>query len=151
LTSFWREKKLELSDRSDVAFKLDPNGPVDAVCKIDKKELARALSNLVNNAVEALEQNGGSVSLAVRDAMGEIAIIVSDDGRGIPQELLQRLGTDRVSIGKSGKSGSGLGIRHARTVTEGMRGRLSIQSRVGKGTLVTMIFPVEKVDAPAGV
>lgn len=144
LTSVWREKKIELSNHGDVEFKLDLDGSAESICNIDKKEFARALSNLINNAVEALEVNRGRVSLAVRDAMGEVAIIVSDNGKGIPQDLLEKLGNDRISVGKSGSSGSGLGLRHARTVAEGMCGRMSIQSRVGRGTLITMTFPVVK-------
>ncbi len=48
---------MELSDRPNVQFKLDLGGLTEAICNVDRKELARALSNLVNNAVRSAWAN----------------------------------------------------------------------------------------------
>lgn len=143
LRSIFSEKQVIWSQRPEVSLKLDLSGPTQAVCKIDKKEFARALSNLINNAVEAIEDRG-NVTLALRSSLKDVAIIISDDGRGISEELLTRLGKEKVSHGKEGStsgSGSGLGIFHARATIEAMGGKFHIQSRVGVGTQVTMTFP----------
>lgn len=137
------EKTAILSDHPDVQFRLDVAGPLEAICMVDEKELARAISNLVNNSVEALDDSGaGVVTLALRSAgPKEIAIIVSDNGKGIPEEILVKLGKERVSSGKEGtESGAGIGILHAVYAVEGMGGHFSIQSKIGMGTIITMRF-----------
>lgn len=140
LEEIYNEKQVAFANYGELNFRLDLNGPTEAVCNIDRKELARALSNLIDNAVEAVDGRG-KVSLALRSAVKGIAVIISDNVKGIPEDLLPRLGKERVSYGKSqGNSGSGIGVLHARSVVEGMGGKFSIQSRVGMGTMVTMTF-----------
>ncbi len=112
---------------------------------IDPLEFSRALSNLLNNAVESLHdqlKNGckGSVSVRVfkRDKQTEIEI--RDNGRGISPEDLKRLGQKGVTIGK--EKGHGLGIYHARKTMEDAKGSLHIESELGKGTKVILMIPL---------
>lgn len=136
------EKTAVFAGHAGVSIKLNISGPVEAVCEIDEKELLRALSNLINNAVEALRGRGGSVTLAFRSSLKDVAVLVSDDGQGIPEEVLMKLGKERVTHGKEGtESGLGIGVLHAQSVVEAMGGKLSIQSRVGMGTIVTITLP----------
>lgn len=143
LNNIGSEKAAALSEEKKNQFKLDITGPVDAICEADEKELSRALSNLINNAIEALEYSiDGLVTLALRSAgKNEIAIIVSDNGKGIPEEILSRLGKEHISSGKDGtESGSGLGVLHAARAINAMNGKFSIQSKVGVGTIITIRF-----------
>jgi signal transduction histidine kinase len=141
LDEIFQEKVAVFSNRSDVQLKIDCIGDDRAVAAVDRKELLRALSNLMNNAVEAVAA-GGKVTLAFRPSKREIAISVTDNGAGIPEEVLTRLGKERVSVGKESlDSGSGIGVFHAAMVVRGMGGKFHIQSRVGMGTMVTMVFP----------
>lgn len=143
LRDVFSEKQAALSDRHDLKLKLDLNGPTEAVCELDAKEFSRALSNLINNAAEAIEGEG-CVTLALRSSQKkDIAVVVSDDGRGIPEAVLTRLGKERVTVGKEGTgSGSGVGVFHAKSVIEAMGGKFSIQSRIGMGTMVTITLPL---------
>lgn len=140
----WKEKKVEFSSRPGLEIAFDWSGSKNAVCKLDKKEFSRVLSNLINNSVEAIQDNKGKVKLALRQAEDELAVIVSDSGRGIPKDVLEKLGDSRVTYGKDGESGSGIGVLHAKCAIQSMGGRFQIQSRVGMGTLVTLTLPVSQ-------
>jgi len=151
LSEIYNEKKMIFSDRKKVELRLDLKGPENATCAVDPKEISRALSNLINNAVEALGPNGGTVTLALRSAQTSVAIIVSDDGKGIPENVLVRLGNEKISFGKnSTESGSGIGVFHAKHAVTSMGGKFTIQSRVGIGTIVTISFPRSDVELKHG-
>jgi signal transduction histidine kinase len=108
-------------------------------------EFRRMLSNLVNNAVEALGEKGSvDVHLAHEDKT--IVLTVSDNGKGIPPEILAKLGRRGETHGKAG--GSGLGLFHARTTAESWGGSLALASTPGQGTTVTIKLP--RAAAPAG-
>ncbi len=108
-------------------------------------EFRRMLSNLVNNSVEALGDKGAvDVSLTHDDK--DIILTVADNGKGIPPEILSKLGRRGETHGKAG--GSGLGLFHARTTAESWGGSLEITSTPGQGTAVTIKLP--KAEAPAG-
>lgn len=135
------EKAAALEGKSEVRFRLDVMHPAEAVCSVNEKELCRAISNLINNAIEACEGvPGGLVTLALRPSgRDEVAIIISDSGRGIPEEVLVKLGKERVTAGKEGTaSGTGIGVLHAARTIEVMGGRFQIQSKVGVGTTITI-------------
>ena len=143
--SIFEEKRALLQSRAP-DLKLDLGAGTAANCRLDKKEFCRALSNLINNATEATE-TGKAVNVVVRQTRDTISVIVSDEGKGIPTEVLERLGETEISYGKSGgSSGNGLGIIHAKSFTEKSKGRFSIQSVVGMGTIVTMRLPVANVN-----
>lgn len=137
----FEEKKISVGNTKTIQLRLDIADDSEFRCKIDRPEFLRALSNLTNNAIESL--NGtGKVVLAVRNANDSSSVVILDDGKGIPEDLIDRLGNERFSFGKEGtSSGSGLGLVHAKSSIERMRGRISIQSRVGAGTMITMTFP----------
>jgi signal transduction histidine kinase len=105
---------------------------------IQPGEFKRAISNLINNGVEALGEQGiVTVSMASRD--GRILIRVQDNGKGIPPDLLAKLGLRGQTYDKQG--GSGLGLYHARASAESWGGSLDIESAVGQGTSLIMSLP----------
>lgn len=104
-------------------------------------EFRRMLSNLVNNAAEALGEKGAvTVNLTAEQEI--IVLTVSDNGKGIPPEILAKLGQRGETHGKTG--GSGLGLFHARTATESWGGSLHITSKPGEGTTVSIKLPKAK-------
>ncbi len=107
---------------------------------VQPTEFKRVLSNLVNNAVEALPNSGGTVYLDLIEKDGYALVGVHDNGKGIPKEFLSRLGARGSSHGKPG--GSGLGLFHARASAQRWGGRLEINSVVDKGTTVTLAIPL---------
>lgn len=103
-------------------------------------EFKRLISNLVNNAVEAFAGGAGAVSVGLTSRDGRARVTVQDDGKGIPTEVLPRLGRRGETHGKT--AGSGLGLYHARACAESWGGSLELASEVGKGTTATVVLPL---------
>jgi len=140
------EKRLQYGDKPgiDIDFKLS-RASYGLFAKVQPVEFGRMLSNLINNAAEALGDKGKvDVSLALED--NYIVLTISDNGKGIPPETLSRLGQRGETHGKAG--GSGLGLYHARTTAESWGGNLTITSTPGKNTIVTIKLP--RAEAPDG-
>lgn len=112
--------------------------------QVQQVEFQRVLSNLINNAVEALPKSAGRVRVALSSVNGEISVRVMDNGKGIPPEILAKLGERGASYGKEG--GNGRGLHHARSCAESWGGRLEIESPGQKGTTVALLIP--SADAP---
>jgi hypothetical protein len=105
---------------------------------IDANEFKRLLSNLINNAVEAIGEKG-KVDLYLTGNPNEINIQICDNGKGIPAHLLPKIGVRGESFGKSG--GMGLGLFHAKSTIKSWGGTLKIDSIQGQGVSVSLILP----------
>jgi two-component system, NtrC family, sensor histidine kinase HydH len=113
------------------------------LCSVDADLMSRALENLVRNAVEALP-GGGSVcvrttTLGSRAYPNGVQVAVQDSGRGMDARQAERA-FDEFFTTKV--NGSGLGLAFVRRVVRAHAGRVKIDSSLGRGTLVTMRFPV---------
>lgn len=104
-------------------------------------ELQSALSNLLNNASEAAGENGRIVLTAVVEN-NQLGIIVRDNGKGIPADVLPRLFERGATSGKVG--GSGLGLYQAKKAVEWYGGKIRIESKAGEGTSVILAIPTER-------
>ena len=124
-----------------VNFKLNaPDMAISMIC--DRRQLGQALTNLVKNAVEAIEQREGvdakgMVELAIVDGSdGKIMISVADNGIGLPLErdrIVEPYMTTRAR-------GTGLGLAIVKKIVEEHLGSMSFADREGGGTVVTLIF-----------
>lgn len=112
--------------------------------KIQSKEFKRMLSNLINNAVESLNEKG-NVTMILSSFEDKILFSIKDTGKGIHPDILPKLMQRGATFGKSG--GSGLGLYHAKQVSEQWGGQLEVYSEVGKGTQVLLTLP--KVTEPS--
>jgi signal transduction histidine kinase len=148
IDSILSEKRTLFRDKQGVELEADLNQGYGLFAKINAIELKRTISNLITNAVEALPNNIGKVIVAVKKSNDvEVSIIITDNGKGIPEHILKKLGEMGVTHGKEGtQSGSGLGVYHAKKTVEESGGQFIIQSREGSGTTITMIF--NKATAP---
>jgi signal transduction histidine kinase len=122
--------------RVDVKVAVDPAVPRFA---FDRDQVTQVLWNVALNGVQAM--NGrGRLSLEVAREKEHVALAVSDTGPGIPQEVLARVFEPFYS-GKP--NGSGLGLTIAERIVAAHGGRIEIDSAPGRGTRVTLLFPVE--------
>jgi len=106
--------------------------------RVHATEFKRVLSNLINNSVEAIKDSG-AVSVRTEAGVTDLRITVEDTGKGIPTDVLRKLGKRGNTHDKA--TGTGLGLHHALTWIEKWGGRLEIASEPGKGTSVTMTLP----------
>src|SRR6266508_3321430 len=122
--------------RVDVRVAVDPAVPRFA---FDRDQVIQVLWNVALNGVEAM--NGrGRLSLEVARQNGDVALAISDTGPGISSENLPRV----FEAFYSGKpNGSGLGLTIAERIVGAHGGRIEIDSGPGRGTRVTLLFPLE--------
>ena len=106
--------------------------------KVVPQELMRVLSNLMNNSIEAMNRKG-VIQLDVTPLHDHIRILVSDSGKGIPPEVLKRVGQRGLTHEKPG--GSGLGLHHAIQSVRSWGGDVLVDSQVGQGTRVELFLP----------
>ena len=133
------QKKVEFFQNSDLRLRLQ--GHLEARCAcvvVNNVEIQRVLSNLINNAVEAMGHSG-EVTVRLHEAKDIVTISIEDEGCGIPLEILQKLGT--VGLTHQKKDGNGLGVAHAKHFIESIGGKFSIESTLGVGTSVTLSLP----------
>ena len=112
----------------------------------DPEELYFALLNLCRNSADAIPR-GGVITVAARNvepsagaARGFVEIAVSDDGRGMPEEVLSQAFTPYFTT-KAAGSGTGLGLLQVQRFAEGRGGAVCIESERGSGTLVRLLLP----------
>lgn len=148
IASLTDEKRLQFRSRTrvEIATRLDASAS-GVFAKIQPIEFKRLLSNLINNAVEAFDERGGTVTVSLTSRDGRAFASIQDDGKGIPPEILAKLGRRGETHGKAG--GTGLGLYHARTSAESWGGSLSIVSEVGKGTTTTVDLPLTSAPGAA--
>src|SRR5262249_2382386 len=113
----------------------------DAVIEADPRRLKDALFNLVGNAVEATGQ-GGKVEVQIEEAGDAARIAVRDSGRGMPPEVLQRIGTPFFT---TRDEGTGLGVVVARATFAARGGRLVSPSEPGQGTTAVGPLPLRTI------
>ncbi|MBI4924606.1 MAG: HAMP domain-containing histidine kinase [Bdellovibrio sp.] len=139
------EKRTLLKERSNIQINWIPTeGSYAIFAQINNTEFKRILSNLINNAVEAMENVQGTITISLRSKGEQVCIEIIDSGKGIPKELLNKLGKRGVTFGK--KTGSGLGLYHAKSTVVKLGGNLEIDSQIGQGTKI--IITLAKADPP---
>ena len=116
---------------------------LDASCEIDRLPMdvdlmKSALVNLVMNAANA-SKPGQTIRISAYDKTIEVA----DYGRGIPEKEMERVTEPFYMIDSSRSKkagGSGLGLALVKQIAEAHHAKLVIESEIGKGTTVKMIF-----------
>jgi CheY-like chemotaxis protein len=104
-------------------------------------ELREVVTNLVKNAVEALDRGGNLHVLADR-ADHRVRLEVVDDGTGISPEDLKRVFVPFFTT--KGDRGTGLGLCLAQQIVERHGGEIHIRSALGSGTTATVLLPCEE-------
>jgi len=116
----------------------------DVFAFIDPRFFRTIISNLTDNAIKFTVTGGVKISANIKAAENLTYIKVADSGIGISKENLKNIFTEFIKIegNKSGDySGIGLGLSVAKKMTELMKGSISVESKVNKGTTFTIAFP----------
>lgn len=136
------ENTLELlqpqAHMNDIQFKLSFE-EADYFITCEKNQLKQVFLNILKNAMEAMKE-GGEISINLRNITKEECIIsFKDQGCGIPEELLPRLGEPFYSLKEKG---TGLGLMICHKIIKQHQGDISIKSKVNEGTLVEIKLPL---------
>jgi signal transduction histidine kinase len=128
------------AQRRRVTVSWDESGPRQPVMA-DRTRLRQVLMNLLSNAVK-YNREGGAVRLRASAQGGEVTLEVCDTGRGMVAEQLAHLFEPFNRLGvPSTIEGTGIGLVIARSLIEGMGGRLSARSEPGSGSCFVVHLP----------
>ena len=119
---------------------LDPKLPK---IQADPQGIHRCLLNLLTNAIDALDEEGGEVKMSTQmHGESEVLITVEDDGAGIPEKILQRIFD--VFFSTKGSQGTGLGLAVTKKIIDEHGGKIGAQSTPDQGTTFTIQLPIGK-------
>ena len=146
-----------ISESKDIDFKIEIPDP-DTMAWIDMGKIEKVTYNLLSNAFKFTKE-GGIIEFnvtvknretinSIRNKRKDLVIKVSDTGKGIKKEMLDKI-FDRFfhseDISLSG-TGSGIGLAYVRSLVQLHKGDIRVDSEEGKGTKCTVIIPVSKND-----
>ncbi|HYE58274.1 MAG TPA: ATP-binding protein [Rhodothermales bacterium] len=109
-------------------------------------ELREVLVNLILNAVQAMP-SGGILQLVTYSSGGEVGLMLTDTGTGMPPEVQARIFEPMFST--KGELGNGMGLAVAEGIVRAHEGRVEVDSMVGRGTSFRLVFPEYRAALPA--
>jgi K+-sensing histidine kinase KdpD len=107
--------------------------------KMDQDKMVRVFYNIASNARDAMPQ-GGSLEVSTTPVDGFVKIEFKDSGTGMPEEVKKRIFEPFMTYGK--KHGTGLGMSIVKKVIDDHKGRIEIDSEMGKGTTIRILLPL---------
>lgn len=134
------EKRIQLQNQPRIKMQIELAPHSDEwLVSVQSLKFKIILSNLINNSIEALDYEGKIIIRLKKTVKNEILIEIEDTGKGVPQNILHRLGRPGQTYGKPG--GLGLGLYHAQSYVKKWGGMLELFSHEGEGTLIRITLP----------
>jgi two-component system NtrC family sensor kinase len=117
--------------------------------RIPQTELQQVLINLINNAIDAMDKQGGTIEVKTwQSDYNKVDLHVRDNGPGIPEANLHRIFEPFFTTKPVGK-GTGLGLSICYGIINKMGGDIVVESRVGDGTCFKISLPINTQKAAA--
>ncbi|PAV29586.1 PAS domain-containing sensor histidine kinase [Virgibacillus profundi] len=116
------------------------NESIDGVIYCNRSQIKQVLINLIKNAIEAMVEPG-NITLEFQQCESHVEINIIDEGPGIPEEIIHKLGEPFFT---TKQSGTGLGIMITKQILERHDGSLEIVNNDGQGSTFRIIFPNSK-------
>lgn len=114
--------------------------------RADKDKLTQIFVNILDNAVKFTPESG-RITIVAKEADAYTAVSISDTGIGVPRDEIQRLGERFYRVDRSRSrdlGGTGLGLSIVKHLMIAHGGRMEIESELGRGTTVSLLFPLAK-------
>ncbi len=135
------EKRNEHKSLNDIKIDLSYNEHKDLFVDIKKSDFLRAMSNLINNSIEAKKPNGIlKIDIDLFERNDKVIILIKDNGTGIPSDKLNSIFEYGVSINKD--KGNGLGLFQVKQHINDHNGQISINSDQENGTEILISLPL---------
>jgi len=131
----------KLAGQHELSIDVPPDMPPVVV---DEGRIGEVLTNLVENAVKYSPQ-GTPIAITASPNSGDVIVSVADRGRGIPEELHQKVFDRFYQVNdhrEKHRSGTGLGLAICRGIVEAHGGRIWVESRPGRGATFNFTLPV---------
>jgi len=136
---------------SNIEFITDINQKEDFTIKADETQISQVLINLFTNAIHAMSENGGKLTVSLSHCSSDkvsmldmnenyYVLSISDTGCGIEGGIIDNIFDPFFSTKEVGK-GTGLGLSVVHSIIKQHRGDITVESIVGKGTTFTIFFP----------
>lgn len=129
-------------DKRNIALRIDAD---DSMVRADRYELIQVLTNLLRNAMFAIEEKagreGGAITMSATRGDGTVEVRVADTGTGIAAENLPLIFESSFTT-RSAQQGTGLGLSICKRLVRGFGGELSVEwTEVGRGTSFLIALP----------
>ena len=112
----------------------------------DSTQLQQVFLNILNNAIDAVAKDGViTVQTTHYPKEKKVGICITDEGPGIPSEILSKIFDPFFTTKEVGK-GTGLGLAISYSIVEKLGGKIVVNSEVGKGTTFTILLPIVNQD-----
>lgn len=130
---------LDIFNEDYIIFKTDKE---EILAEFDRTQLIRVVTNLVKNAVQAVQQKENpKVLVEVSESENNVRIEISDNGEGIPEEYKNQIFEPKFT---TKTSGMGLGLGMVRNIVETYKGSITFTSEKDRGTTFVVNFPKNK-------
>ena len=155
------EKEVNLNERIDAAIEIAILTSYNNDIKVDKsfselppikakpEEIQQIFTNLLTNAVQAMEGKG-ELRISTAGQNGVVFATIKDTGPGIPKEYLSKIYDPFFTTKEQGK-GTGLGLNIVHQLVEKHGGKIDVSSIEGRGTTFSLTFPVARREANRSV
>ncbi|MBN1113988.1 MAG: ATP-binding protein, partial [Oligoflexia bacterium] len=110
------------------------------VIEADPLQIKETISNILNNAYDAVPKEDGKIDITTENRGDYIGIFIKDNGIGIPDEHMQKIFDPFFS---TKAKGTGLGLAVCRQIVDFHKGKILIESKPGKGTTVNIELPLK--------
>jgi signal transduction histidine kinase len=109
--------------------------------KGDKRSLEQVFTNIIQNGINAMKNNGGKLSIRIADQQNPdtVSIDISDTGPGIPAEIIDRIFEPFFS---TNQDGTGLGLAITKQIVNAHNGQITVNSVPG-GTVFRITLPAD--------
>jgi len=138
LSDWTKRRKERLPDGVTAEFR---PSRIDAKALIDKGHIEECCSVIVQNAIDAIDPRGGRLEIGGDLAGIWLVVSFTDDGQGIPKELIHHVGEPFFTT-KSSTSNWGLGLSYVKRIIRAHHGYMEVVSEQGQGTTVRLFLPV---------
>jgi len=140
------EKKVQYHNRT-FTFETDiANDAQFAFAQLQPSPFRRCMSNLINNAVDALNnQSNDLITIKLTASAETITVAIQDNGKGMPSGVVEKI-MRRTSFTEGKQRGHGLGLQQVWDTLDENQGAMTVLSDAGKGTTIQLTFP--RITAP---
>jgi len=119
--------------------KIERNLNFSGKIKLDQDKIVRVFYNVASNAADAMPQ-GGTLTVSTEESGGQLKVEFKDTGTGMPEEVKRKIFEPFVTYGK--KHGTGLGMAIVKKIIDDHKGKIEIESEMGKGTTIRLFLPL---------